>query len=104
MKPASHGYVSLAAGALALAALQSSAVAAPLSGANAQTSAPSSVLEKIDYRRCYWRGGERRCSWVRSGPRVYGYYRYGRPRPEVYRPGSTRWWRAMDYEYRGGHR
>ena len=92
-------YVALgvAAGALMGAyAVQAAPLSVPTSSVE-----NGSVVQKVDYRRCSWRGGERRCFWVRSGPRVYGYYAH--PRPEAYRTGSTRWWREMDYEGRGGH-
>lgn len=58
----------------------------------------AAVVDRIAYR-CWWRDGERLC--VRRAPRGYG-YDYGRPRPEEFSTGSTAWWRAMDYEGRGG--
>lgn len=57
------------------------------------------VVDQIAYR-CWWRDGERFCS--RRAERGYG-HDYGRPRPEAFPFGSTAWWRAMDYEGRGGH-
>ena len=93
-------FVTLAVAGGALLMAQSPTQAAPFSVPIAYEG--DSLAQKVDYRRCSWRGGERRCAWVRSGPRVYG-YNYGRPRAEAYRTGSTSWWRAMDYEGRGGH-
>lgn len=58
----------------------------------------ASMVNQIAYR-CWWRDGERFCG--RRAPLRYG-YDYGRPRPEEFPTGSTAWWRAMDYEGRGG--
>lgn len=92
-------YVALA---VAAGGLTGASVAVQAAALSVPTSAnESSLVQKVDYQHCSWRRGERRCFWVRSGPRVYGYY--GRPRPEAFRTGSTRWWREMDYEGRGGH-
>jgi hypothetical protein len=66
----------------------------------------TSVVEKVAYRRCWWRDGARHCRWVHDGRRVYGHgygLYFGRPSPEAFPPGSSAWWRAMDYEGRGGH-
>ena len=93
-------YVALAVATAGLAGASVAVQAAPLS-VPASSTDDSSIVQKVDYRRCSWRGGERRCVWVRSGPRVYGYY-HGHPGPEAFRTGSTRWWREMDYEGRGG--
>lgn len=59
--------------------------------------------------RCWWRGGARVCDgWGRHahyGYRAYrGYGAYPTGRPEDYRIGSSRWWRAMDRDCRGGFR
>jgi hypothetical protein len=113
-----YGLRGVASAALLISA-HSLVEAAPAPAADAMRSAlgEAVVLQKAAYR-CWWRGGVRRCSW--SGARVYGYYTspgvygyyrrpssygylYGRPRPEFYPTGSTAWWRAMDYEGRGGH-
>jgi hypothetical protein len=97
-----------AATALLWAAPFYAAHAAPVgvaTGANAAEHA--SAVEKVARRRCWWQDGERHCTRARYRPRAYddGYYgwTYGRPRPEDYPTGSTAWWRAMDYEGRGGH-
>ena len=95
-----------AASSVLLGAASVAASAAPASNAADIRSANQqiSAVEKAADRRCWWRNGVRRCAWNRSRPRVYGYgYYYGRPRPEAFPTGSTAWWRAMDYEGRGGH-
>lgn len=83
------------------------AQAAPwASSGDMRSAAPETPLvEKVAARRCWWRHGERHCTYRRARPRVYGYryYGYGRPHPEAFPTGSTAWWRAMDYEGRGGH-
>lgn len=94
------------AGAAVLAAAPLAAQAAPASNAFGLRSGDASMFEKAAYRRCWWRDGRRHCRRVEveRRPRVYGYrYYYGRPRPEDFPTGSTEWWRAMDYEGRGGH-
>jgi hypothetical protein len=80
--------------------------AAPLVANKAAPDATASV-ERIDYRQCWRRNGERHCRMVREGGAgVYGYNGYSgyaaRSQPENYRAGSTEWWRAMDREDRGG--
>jgi hypothetical protein len=56
--------------ALALGVLTTPASAAPgLKGIEAGTG--TSVTEQVDYRRCWWRNGQRRCRWVDDG------YSYG---------------------------
>ena len=96
-----------AASSALLGAASLNANAAPASAASDMRSAvqQTSQVEKAAYRRCRWRNGVRRCAWVQTDPDAYedGYYYYGRPRPEAYPTGSTAWWRAMDYEGRGGH-
>ncbi len=60
----------------------------------------TSTVDQIAYRNCRWRDGVRYCG--QRGSRAY-LYEYERPRPEAFETGSTAWWRAMDYEGRGGH-
>ena len=95
------GTVMLCAGAVA-------AQAAPLIDASELIAAARGMpaVEQVA-TRCWWRNGERHCSRARNGrPRVYGNYQdytgYGQARPEDLPIGSTAWWRAMDYERRGG--
>lgn len=81
------------------------ASAAPASNAAGlkSTHQPSSAVEQVADRRCWWRNGVRRCSSYRSRPRVYGYRYYGgHVRPEDLPTGSTAWWRSMDFYDRGG--
>jgi hypothetical protein len=75
------------------------ASAAPAAGATTAMKAAlpqTSAVESVANRRCWWQDGVRRCSRAVE-------FEYGRPRPEVFPTGSTAWWRAMDYEGRGGH-
>jgi len=63
-----------------------SIVATDLRGSTPQTS----YVQKVDYRRCWWRDdGVRVCRWVRTGPHVYrdrNYY-YDDPYYYGYEPG-----------------
>lgn len=93
--------------AVMLCAAPVAAQAAPLGDLTRPPALGTSAVEKVASRRCWWRNGERHCSRARYGqPRVYGSYQdypaYGRTRPEDLPTGSTAWWRAMDYERRGG--
>jgi len=95
-----------ALGAVLLGGVPHAVHAGPTSiaGATRMTGQETSAVEKAAYRRCWRRRGVRHCSGSRRAPRVYGYGDYyGRPRPEAFPTGSTSWWRAMDYEGRGGH-
>jgi hypothetical protein len=98
-------WIAGAASAAILAVTSLTGDASPARNALAlRSSAAGSMVEKAAYRRCGWRGGRQHCRWVEGRPRAYGYgYYYGRPRPEELPTGSTAWWRAMDYEGRGGH-
>ena len=97
--------------ALFTTTLATLALAASVAGsAQAAPSAPrlenNSALVQA---RCWWRDGARTCDgWGRRahyGYRAYrGYGAYPRGRPEDYRVGSSRWWRAMDRDCRGGFR
>ena len=61
-----------------------------------------SAAEKVA-QRCWWRNGVRHCSRVYGYGRDYGYGSdYGYGRAEDYPTGSSRWWRQMDREGRGG--
>ena len=85
----------LAAGSLGASAAPASTVA------NMQSAAQQmSPVDNVDYRRCRRVNGVKRCRWVETDD--YEFY-VGRPRPEAFPTGSTAWWRAMDYEGRGGH-
>ena len=53
-----------AAGIVALGLMTLTAQATP-PGVNLKAGATSSV-EKVDYRRCWWRHGRRHCRWVRE--------------------------------------
>ena len=96
------------AGAAMFCAASIPAQAAPLGdiGEIRAATRQTSVVETIANRRCWWKNGERHCS--RAGyrqPRLYGnqdYSGYEQPRSEDLPTGSTAWWRAMDYERRGG--
>src|SRR5262245_2260863 len=96
-------WMSVAAGAGMLCVASFVAHAAPLS--NAKVIGGPSAVEKVAYRRCWWRHGARHCRWV-ADRHVYGHgdgLYLGRPSPEEFPTGSNAWWRAMDYEGRGGH-
>jgi hypothetical protein len=94
------------AGAVTLCAAPIAVQAAPLGDLTRPTALETSALEKVASRRCWWRNGERHCRQARHRqPRAYSnqdYPAYGRPRPEDLPTGSSAWWRAMDYERRGG--
>jgi len=94
-------WIMAAASAALLGGTTASVNAAPASSTALmkRTVQQASVVDQVAYR-CWWQDGERFCG--RRGPRGYG-YDYGRPRPEAFPTGSTAWWRAMDYEGRGGH-
>jgi len=84
------------------ASLAASAAPASNSGYVGSAAQHETVVEKAAHRRCWWREGRRYCRLVER--RDYGVDLYvGRPRPEAFPTGSTAWWRAMDYEGRGGH-
>lgn len=86
---------------LGVASLPASAApASNIAGMMASTPEDSAGVTKAAYRSCWWHHGVRHCGWRRGEP--YGYY-YGRPRAEEFPTGSSAWWRAMDYEGRGGH-
>lgn len=96
-----HTYWMMAVASAAV--LGSTTVSVNAAPANGMVMKPNvqaaSVVDQVAYR-CWWRDGERFCG--RRVERGYG-YDYGRPRPEALPFGSTAWWRAMDYEGRGGH-
>lgn len=97
------GYWIIGAAGSALVGVASAQAAPVGNAAGMRTATPAaSVVEKAAYRNCRWRNGARHCHRRGDGPRVYG-YSYGRPRPEAFPTGSAAWWRAMDYEGRGGH-
>jgi hypothetical protein len=98
-------WIAGAAGSVLLCLASATAQAGPTGNASAVRVAANeaSIVDKVA-SRCWWRGGRRYCARWRGPPRVYGYgYYYGRPRPEAFPTGSSAWWRAMDYEGRGGH-
>jgi hypothetical protein len=69
-----------AVSALALVGLAATANAAPLGSATSElktTAEVGSGIDKVAYRRCWWRHGHQVCRWV--GYRDYddGYYGYG---------------------------
>jgi hypothetical protein len=47
---------------------------------------------------CWYRNGVRHCRGARSYGYVTRYHQYGNP--DALRPGSSRWWRAMQRENR----
>jgi hypothetical protein len=109
------------AGVLALASIAAPAHSDPVGSVasfikSAGVVTASASEQVAAYRICTTQGRVRRCSWVDIyGPGVYGYqapyvqYRYGpagyyKPRdPSYYRPGTLRWWDAMDRLDRGGN-
>ena len=91
-----------AGGLVAFGAAAAAAPAANLATLNA-SARQGSIVEKVARRDCWWRDGVRHCA---RRPINLGYVDLyvGRPRPEAFRTGSAAWWRAMDYEGRGGFR
>ncbi|MGE3064897.1 MAG: hypothetical protein AB7K67_04885 [Hyphomicrobiaceae bacterium] len=93
--------------AVAMTAGALSANAAPAGGLTGIKPA-TPAAQPVAYRACWWEYGVRHCEW-RGGPRYYNGYGYGYrseggPRdPDAYRTGSSRWWREMDREDRGGN-
>lgn len=100
----------------ALFAALMTAPAAALAAPSLPTALDRTQASQVEKVACWWRNGRRVCDGARAyrvypryGYRAYGYgpgpyYRWGRPRPEDFRTGSTEWWRAMDREGRGGFR
>ena len=63
----------------------------------------TSMVEQIDYRRCWTSDGKRHCRWVPSngGRRDDNAVpAYGAGRADNYRVGSAEWYRAMEREGR----
>lgn len=92
------------AGVFAFGAAAGIGNAAPLANsALPKASGNNSIVEKVARRECWWRDGVRHCA---RRPINLGYVDLyiGRPRPEAFPTGSAAWWRAMDYEGRGGFR
>lgn len=73
--------------------------------ATGEVSRHGSMIERVASRRCWQKGGKTHCAPARrAAPQGEGYsLRYGQPRPEDLRFGSSDWWRAMDHERRGGY-
>ena len=99
------------AAVFALAAMAAYADAAPVGG-TARDLAPAGMIgsntEQVASRVCWRQNGVRRCRLVNN---VYGYQSLRRGNayrdqvdtdPDDYPVGSTDWWRAMDYQDRGG--
>jgi hypothetical protein len=99
-----HWMMGAAAAAICCAApIAASAAPASNTGNMSGAAQHERAVENVDTRRCWWREGRRYCRQVERR-RDYGVDFYiGRPRPEDFPTGSTAWWRAMDYEGRGGH-
>lgn len=99
---------SLTMGAIAAVAMTAGALSANAAPAGFAAATPAtSAIQPVAYRACWREYGVRHCEW-RGGPRYrYGHYGYGYgagPRdPDAYRIGSSRWWREMDREDRGGN-
>jgi len=47
-------------------------------------------VERVDFRRCWWRKGERHCRWVIRKPAKRS--RYGGSAPELNLPPNLGWW------------
>lgn len=62
----------------------------------------NSPVERIDYRRCWQRNGERHCRWItnNNGKDSNSVPAYGAGSPESYRVGTAEWWRAMERDGR----
>ena len=61
----------------------------------------NSVLDRIDYRRCWRRNGERHCRWIATNEKDNNSVpAYGAGSPESYRVGTAEWWRAMERDGR----
>jgi hypothetical protein len=62
----------------------------------------SALVDRIDYRRCWRRNGERHCRWVTTNNEKdnNSVPAYGAGSPESYRVGTAEWWRAMEREGR----
>jgi hypothetical protein len=99
------------AAAFVLAAAAATAQAGPVVGTArelAVANMTSSNVEKAATRVCWRENGVRRC---RSVNNVFGYQSLRRgngyrdqidTEPDDFPVGSTDWWRAMDYQDRGG--
>jgi len=97
--------------AFALAAMAASAHAGPVGGTARElvlAGVTGSNVEEVATRVCWRENGVRRC---RSVNNVYGYQSLRRSNgyrdqietnPDDFPIGSTDWWRAMDYQDRGG--
>lgn len=88
-----------------------------LGAAQAAPSLPKTEAQpSVQKAACAWIDGVRICGgfggpgYANSYRNYYGYghrgygYRNRLGQPEDYRTGSTRWWRSMDRERRGGFR
>ena len=92
------------AGLIALSVVTSTEAMAGAGAVSVLSALPSasSLVERIDYRRCWRRNGERHCRWVASSNEKdnNSVPAYGARSPESYRVGTAEWWRAMEREGR----
>ena len=79
----------------------------PMAGAGAMSNlsalpSASSLVDRIDYRRCWRRNGERHCRWFTTNNEKDNNLvpAYGAGSPESYRVGTAEWWRAMERDGR----
>ncbi len=90
------------AGLIVLSVVMSTeSMAGAASGPSALPSA-SSLVDHIDYRRCWRRNGERHCRWIttKNEKDNNSVPAYGAGSPESYRVGTAEWWRAMERDGR----